>query len=106
MVKKLKFIFLCAEFQQNNQNRISINNFDPNKNIKLMRSKSKIEENKYSDLYLKIYSSYKNIIQKKIEERNHKIEEDDGYKDNIDDDFDRKIASRVRSRGIGFSKLK
>ncbi len=70
-----------------------------------MKSKTIFEENRFNELYFKIQSTYKNSIQKKLDEINHKLEEDDEMKDCIDDDFDKKIASRIRSRGIGFSKI-
>ena len=69
-----------------------------------MKSKSKIDENKFNELYLKIYTSYKNAIQRKITESSTKTEE---AKDEEaeEEDLDKKISGRVRSRGIGFSKF-
>ncbi len=81
-----------------------MNNFDANKNLKILKSKSKIDENKFNDLYLKIYTSYKNVIQKKITETSPKTEETKD-EETDEEDLDKKISGRVRSRGIGFSKL-
>jgi hypothetical protein len=68
-----------------------------------LKSITKIEENKYNNLYLKIYTSYKNINQKKVKETNTKKE--DIKEEDSDEDLDKKISGRVRSRGIGFSKF-
>lgn len=90
-------------------NRISINNYEANKNIKILHSKSKLENNKYIDLFLNVYSVYKKTLLKKTNggEKNNIhnnditiIEETDENEENLD----KIIASRVRSRGIGFSK--
>lgn len=72
--------------------------------MKILKSKSKIEENKYNDLFLKIYTSYQNANQKKINQNEKKI--NDVKEDDFDEDLDKKITGRVRSRGIGFSKIK
>lgn len=71
--------------------------------MKILKSKSKTDENRFNDLYLKIYSSYKNVMQKKVSETKAKTKEI--KEEDVDEDLDKKILGRVRSRGIGFSKF-
>lgn len=79
--------------------------------MKFIKSKSKLEDNKYNDLFLKIYTSYKNVIKRKLDCCNKIIET---VKEEVDEEEEgdkieymaKNIQGRTRSRGIGFSNNK